>query len=109
MDLRAAVSRADFTAARALFREYAQTPGVGGCVVGFEQGLSLVEACIWAAQTRGIDTLRLDTLPSMQAKQGPYKSLGFQVIAPYSKESPAEAIRHELRLSRNDTQEARRL
>ncbi|QOY87474.1 GNAT family N-acetyltransferase [Paludibaculum fermentans] len=43
MDLHVAETAADFEIARELFREYAQTPGVSVCVVGFEEELSSLE------------------------------------------------------------------
>lgn len=149
MDLHAAETPADFEIARELFREYAQTPGVTVCVVGFEEELSkletayeavvlavhdgspvgcgalrglgdgtaemkrlyvrpvfrglkagrvLAEWLIEEARARGYTALRLDTLPSMEAAQSLYRSLGFQVIPPYSPANPPEAICYELRL-----------
>lgn len=149
MDLRPAVSPEEYSIARALFREYVQTPGVAVCVVGFEEelanlethyelvllafddarpigcgamrrlpdgsaemkrlyvrqearglkaGRALVEAFLQEARKRGCPALRLDTLPSMAAAQALYRSLGFQEIAPYYKDNPADAICFELRL-----------
>ncbi|MGJ5816175.1 GNAT family N-acetyltransferase [Paludibaculum fermentans] len=149
MDLHVAETPADFDLARELFREYAQTPGVTVCVVGFEDELSLLETAyeavllaahegsavgcgalralgdgtaemkrlyvrpfyrglkagramaewlIESAKARGYAALRLDTLPSMDAAQHLYKSLGFQVIPPYSPANPPEASCYELRL-----------
>ncbi|MGC4054545.1 MAG: GNAT family N-acetyltransferase [Paludibaculum sp.] len=149
MDLHVARTPADFDLARELFREYAQTPGVSVCVVGFEEELSRLEtaydavvlafhqgvaagcgalralkdgtaemkrlyvrpACrggkggralaewlVEEARVRGYQSLRLDTLPSMEAAQQLYKSLGFQVIPPYSPANPPEATCYELRL-----------
>jgi ribosomal protein S18 acetylase RimI-like enzyme len=149
MDLHAAETPADFDIARELFREYAQTPGVTVCVVGFEDELSkletayetvvlavqdgapvgcgalhglgdstaemkrlyvrpvcrglkagraLAEWLVEEATARGYAALRLDTLPSMGVAQALYRSLGFQVIPPYSPANPPEAICYELRL-----------
>lgn len=42
-DIREACSPAGFDAARELFREYVQTPGVSVCAVGFEEELASLE------------------------------------------------------------------
>ncbi len=153
MDLHVAETPADFDLARELFREYAQTPGVSVCVVGFEEELSKLETAyeavllaghegsavgcvtlrglgdgtaemkrlyvrssfrglkagramaewlIGAARSWGYVALRLDTLPSMEAAQSLYRSLGFRVIPSYSPSNPPEAICYELQLEASE-------
>ncbi|MBN9662079.1 MAG: GNAT family N-acetyltransferase [Acidobacteria bacterium] len=65
---------------------------------GMKAGGALAQWLIEAAKDRGYAALRLDTLPSMEAAQALYRSLGFQVIPTYSEANPPEAICYELRL-----------
>lgn len=46
-------------------------------------GRVLVEALIGAARGAGYRSVRLDTLPKMEAARALYSSMGFGVIAPY--------------------------
>lgn len=54
-------------------------PGFRGRAIGGE----LVRRIIDAAEVRGYDTMRLDTLPSMTSAVSLYRSFGFSEIAPY--------------------------
>jgi len=46
-------------------------------------GRGLAETVIDAARSLGYRAMRLDTMPSMEAAQALYRSLGFREIAPY--------------------------
>jgi len=50
---------------------------------GLRVGRELVRRIIEAAEVRGYDTMRLDTLPSMKSAVSLYRSFGFQEIEPY--------------------------
>jgi ribosomal protein S18 acetylase RimI-like enzyme len=50
---------------------------------GLGAGRALVEAVIAAAREAGYTSMRLDTLPQMQAAQAMYETLGFREIEPY--------------------------
>ncbi len=50
---------------------------------GRNVGRRLTEAAVTFARAAGYSTLRLDTLPSMQAAQAMYVAMGFRAIAPY--------------------------
>ncbi len=50
---------------------------------GLRVGGELVLRIIEAAQARGYETMRLDTLPSMKSAVSLYRSFGFQEIEPY--------------------------
>ena len=69
---------------------------------GLGIGRKLVEAIITEAQRFGYSCIRGDTVPSMQAAQALYKSLGFKDIEPYC-HNPIEGARFiELKLSKTD-------
>ena len=50
---------------------------------GLRVGGELVRRIIEAAEARGYETMRLDTLPSMKNAVSLYRSFGFQEIEPY--------------------------
>jgi ribosomal protein S18 acetylase RimI-like enzyme len=50
---------------------------------GLGAGRALAEAVIAAAREVGYTSMRLDTLPQMQAAQAMYETLGFREIEPY--------------------------
>jgi putative acetyltransferase len=65
---------------------------------GSGAGRALVEASIARARELGYATMRLDTLPTMDAAQGLYLSLGFHEIERYN-DNPIEGVLFlELRL-----------
>jgi ribosomal protein S18 acetylase RimI-like enzyme len=61
-------------------------------------GRRLAEAAIAAARRRGYRTMRLDTVPGMEAAQALYRELGFVEIAPYTANPIPGAVFLELRL-----------
>lgn len=62
-------------------------------------GKYLIGAAIQAARRAGYTALRLDTLPSMAAAQGLYRSLGFSEIPAYNSTHLPGTRFYELRLS----------
>jgi ribosomal protein S18 acetylase RimI-like enzyme len=69
---------------------------------GLGAGRALAEAAIAAAREAGYTSMRLDTLPQMQAAQAMYETLGFREIEPYYP-SPVPGTRFlELDLSAHD-------
>jgi ribosomal protein S18 acetylase RimI-like enzyme len=50
---------------------------------GLGIGRALAEAVIAEARDAGYSSMRLDTLPQMQAAQAMYETLGFREIEPY--------------------------
>ncbi len=61
-------------------------------------GRGLVEASIVRARELGYATLRLDTLPRMDAAQALYLSLGFRPIGRYNDNPIGGVLFFELRL-----------
>jgi|WetSurMetagenome_2_1015567.scaffolds.fasta_scaffold877551_2 putative acetyltransferase len=61
-------------------------------------GKRLAEALMDEARGMGFRRMRLDTLPSMGAAHGLYRSLGFVEIGQYSEGAPAEALFFERNL-----------
>jgi ribosomal protein S18 acetylase RimI-like enzyme len=59
---------------------------------GTGAGRALVAAAIEQARERGYQVMRLDTLPTMAAAQGLYRSLGFEEIGRYN-DNPAPGVR----------------
>lgn len=65
-------------------------------------GLALTQAAIEAARTAGYESIRLDTLRTMDAAQRMYERLGFRDIAAY-RYNPDESARYlELELGPKD-------
>jgi putative acetyltransferase len=62
-------------------------------------GRHLIGEIIQVARRAGYTTLRLDTLPSMEAAQGPYRSLGFSEIPAYNNTHLPGTRFYELRLA----------
>jgi GNAT superfamily N-acetyltransferase len=59
---------------------------------GMGIGRMLAECVIDEARALGYSTLKLDTLPAMNAAQRMYAELGFQETAPYN-ENPVDGVR----------------
>lgn len=59
---------------------------------GAGAGRLLAEAAIAAARERGYHTLRLDTLPAMEAAIGLYRGLGFVPVERYYEAAPADGL-----------------
>ncbi len=70
-------------------------PGARGSGGGRALSIALIDE----ARRRGYTTLRLDTLPSMNAAIALYRSLGFKSISRYCDESPVDALYFELPLA----------
>jgi ribosomal protein S18 acetylase RimI-like enzyme len=64
---------------------------------GLKIGNALVEAVIECARQIGYRSMRLDTLPKLEAALSLYRSVGFEEIAPYH-DYPVRAIFMELEL-----------
>ena len=65
---------------------------------GLGAGRTLAEQLISSARASGYQTIRLDTLPSMQAAISLYRSLGFREIDRYYDGAPPQALFFELSL-----------
>jgi ribosomal protein S18 acetylase RimI-like enzyme len=63
---------------------------------------ALAERILECAQERGYTRLLLDTLPSMQAAQSLYRSLGFKPTSPYRFNPVEGTVFMELELSRRE-------
>ena len=62
---------------------------------GEKLGRILAEAIIDEAETRGYETMILDTMLEMKAAQQLYASLGFEVIPPYNHQNPEKVVCYE--------------
>ena len=65
---------------------------------GLRVGAELARRVIQAAETRGYESMRLDTLETMKSAVALYKHLGFQEIEPYIYNPIPGAIFMEKRL-----------
>ena len=65
---------------------------------GIGLGKTLAAAAVERARDRGYSLLRLDTLPTMEAAQGIYASLGFAPCRPYSDNPIPGVLFFELQL-----------
>jgi ribosomal protein S18 acetylase RimI-like enzyme len=70
---------------------------------GLRVGGELVRRIIEAAEARGYETMRLDTLPSMKNAVSLYRSFGFQEIEPYIYNPIPGALFMEKRLQPSST------
>jgi putative acetyltransferase len=70
---------------------------------GLRVGGELVRRIIEAAEVRGYETMRLDTLPSMKSAILLYRSFGFQEIEPYIYNPIPGALFMEKRLQSQST------
>ena len=71
---------------------------VRSCARGTGAGRALAQASVEHARVLGYARMRLDTLPSMEAARGRYRSLGFVEIEPYRHNPIPGAAFMELRL-----------